>query len=209
MEIKVSQNQPFLTFFESTDEVEVIQLKENEVQGLKLFVDKGLQEDFTYDHLHYDWIKKYESFNLNEVDHLEEIFNENFLKSFHSLNTEILKMMGAIYETYHQYIQEMDHYINPKPPSVDSYKNIIKYTSFLSSHKSNFYIDAETGFFGCTIKKKIGKRKKKSIDLLFKSNYEIVFCLMKDMNNLIYLRGVADFDDNLEDVKAVRWLLDY
>ena len=47
------------------------------------------------------------------------------------------------------------------------------------------------------------------IDLLFKSNYEVIFCLTKDMNNLIHIRGVADFDDDLEDIKAVSWLLDY
>lgn len=29
------------------------------------------------------------------------------------------------------------------------------------------------------------------------------------MNNLIHIRGVADFDDDLEDIKAVSWLLDY
>ena len=125
------------------------------------------------------------------------------------INKDLETTIQEIASVYDIYIRQMQEYLNPKEPSIDSYKNLLKYSSFLSSHKSKFYIDAETGYFGCTIKKKIGRRKKKSIDLLFKSNYEVIFCLTKDMNNLIHIRGVADFDDDLEDIKAVSWLLDY
>ena len=208
MEIKIEQFQPFSTTFE-LNEVEVIKFKENEIPRLKAFSSENLIEDCTYDHLHYEWIKVYENFHIFEFNEFSKSINEDLIKYCSYINKDLETTIQEIASVYDIYIRQMQEYLNPKEPSIDSYKNLLKYSSFLSSHKSKFYIDAETGYFGCTIKKKIGRRKKKSIDLLFKSNYEVIFCLTKDMINLIHIRGVADFDDDLEDIKAVSWLLDY
>lgn len=209
MEIKVDQYQSFFTTFAFNNDVEVIKLKEHEIERLENFINEDLQEDSIFDHLHYEWIKTYENFNISQANRISELLDQDLIKSCSEIDKDLEITMQEIASAYNIYITQMNDYINPKTPSIESYKNLLKYSSFLSSYKSKFYIDAETGYFGCTIKKKIGKRKKKSIDLLFKSNYEIIFCLTNDMNNLIHIRGVADFDDDLEDVKAVRWLLDY
>lgn len=84
---------------------------------------------------------------------------ENLLESFtlnyyeNSLNTNILKIVQDLKDAYTTYLDEIESYIEPAQPSIDSYKSLLKYASFLSDYNSKFYIDAKTGNFGCTIKK--------------------------------------------------------
>lgn len=208
MMIKLINNSYFIDFkFDEPNKV--FEIEENDIQSAKNFINDDLQDDFTYDHNHCEWVDIYQEVNINQANNFKEIFNEltlSYCEKF--LNKNISKTIQDLNKVYLNYLDEIESYIEPAEPSIESYKNLLKYASFLSDYNSKFYIDAKTGNFGCTIKKRLNKKKKKSIDLVFKSNYEIIFCWTRNMNNLVYIRGIADFDDDLHDARAIRNLID-
>lgn len=204
---KLEGNSYFIDF-KLDEPIKTFEIQKDEIQSLKKFINDDLQDDFVYDHNHCEWIEVYRSRNINQAIDFQKVLEDITLSYCEdSLNKDILKIVQDLKDVYTVYLDEIDSYIEPAQPSIDSYKSLLKYASFLSDYNSKFYIDAKTGNFGCTIKKRINKKRKKSIDLVFKSNYEIIFCWTRNMNNLIHIRGIADFDDDLHDARAIRNLI--
>lgn len=207
MMTKLAGNSYFIDF-KFDEPIKNFEIQKDEIQSAKNFINDDLQDDFVYDHNHCEWIEVYRSMDINQAVDFEKVL-ENITLNYYenSLNKNILKIVQDLKDAYTTYLDEIESYIEPAQPSIDSYKSLLKYASFLSDYNSKFYIDAKTGNFGCTIKKRLNERRKKSIDLVFKSNYEIIFCWTKNMNNLIHIRGIADFDDDLHDARAIRNLI--
>lgn len=204
---KLAGNSYFLDF-KFDDPIKTFDIQKDEIQTVKKFINDDLQDDFVYDHNHCEWIEVYRSMKIDQAIDFKKVLEDIALRHYaNSLNKNMLKIIQDLNDAYTIYLDEIDSYIEPAQPSIDSYKSLLKYASFLSDYNSKFYIDAKTGNFGCTIKKRIDKKRKKSIDLVFKSNYEIIFCWTKNMNNLIHIRGIADFDDDLYDARAIRNLI--
>lgn len=198
------------SFFNRNIETHFSALKTFEIQKAEMLTEKNMYYYNVYDQHHCEWINFYRSKSISEATDFRNILEEitsNFYEN--SLDKHLLKVIEDLKDVYITYLNEIENYIEPAQPSIESYKSLLKYVSFLSDNNSKFYIDAKTGNFGCTIKKRMHKRKRKSLDLVFKSNYEIIFCWTKNMNNLVHIRGIADFDDDLYDASAIRNLIDF
>lgn len=193
-----------------SDFKEIESINDGDIKGINKFLDYSVHEGEIYDHCHYEWIKIYQAERIDILDDFEKFWLKNINDSICSnLSENIDRIINNLNCVYKQYIDHIDEFMEPALPSIESCRSLLKYTPFLSNYNTKFYIDATTGNFGCTIKKKKNKRQKKSIDLVFKSNSEVLFCLTENMNNLVHIRGTADFDDDLQDAKAIRTLLNF
>lgn len=200
----------FIKEYLMSDVKEIKNIDDGDIKGINKFLDYSVHDGEIYDHCHYEWIKIYQAEKIDILDNFEKFWISNINDSMCTdLSEDIGRIIKELNFVYKEYTDHIDKFIEPALPSIESCRSLLKYTSFLSDYNTKFYIDATTGNFGCTIKKKISKRRKKSIDLVFKSNTEILFCLTENMNNLIHIRGTADFDDDLQDAKAIRTLLNF
>lgn len=179
---------------------------ETKVWSSSYVLNEIIDEENVIEHLHCEWINFYEKNYINQISDMESMLNVLSKCDFsNEINDSFLIAME---NTIKEYMDEMDSYYKAANPSIDSLINTLKYVSFLTCYKPKFYIDATTGYFGCTVKKKKSSRKKKSLNLIFKPNDEVIFSLTERLNNIITITGVADFEDNLNDAKALRYLLE-
>jgi hypothetical protein len=163
-------------------------------------------DDDVFNHYHFEWIKYYNEKNIISKQDIES----EILNIFNSVDfsVDIQSLLHNITTIYIDYLAEMETYNNAVMPSIESLKNTLKFIPFLICYKPTFYIDASTGYFGCSIRKKKALKKRKNLNLIFKSSDEIVYSLTERMNNIISLSGIADLDNDLEDAQAIKYILD-
>lgn len=157
-------------------------------------------------HLHYEWIKIYKDLSSSSTNTiaiaLAELTKINLTKELSVFLSEVILKEIEYYES------RKNTYYEAANISIDSLMNTLKFIPFLICYQPNFYIDATTGFLGCTIKKKKANKKHKNLNLVFQANDDVVFSLTERKNGIVTISGIADFDDDLEDTKALVYLLE-
>lgn len=82
-------------------------------------------------------------------------------------------------------------------PSIDSLLQLVRFMPEMRKLQHSVYIDEVSGSFGLTLKS--SKKSKPILNLLMKSNREVIFSFIKKGKGIVKITGRAYFNDNLED----------
>jgi hypothetical protein len=144
------------------------------------------------------------------IDDMVELLSEFIEKhSNPKIKNKYDFFMEEIITEHGRYISESNENTLNKftVPSSKSLLQLIRFLPDFPDKNLNFYIDEMSGCFGVIIKP--SSSKSSVLNLLMKENMEIVYSYVKRRNKIMKIRGVAYFNDDLNDSDEIRKIIGF